>query len=60
MVPRLVAGSKEQLKQIEQHNKLELSTKEKAQKVKEGLEKGLPMTAFLPEYVEAYKQNENK
>ena len=60
MVPRLVAGNKEQLKQIEQHNKLELSTEEKAQKVKEGLEKGFPMTAFLPEYVEAYKQNENE
>ncbi len=60
MVPRLVAGNKEQLKQIEQHNKLELSTEEKAQKVKEGLEKGFPMAAFLPEYVEAYKQNENE
>lgn len=30
------------------------SDKEKAEKVKEGLEKGIPIKAFLPDFVEAY------
>lgn len=60
MIPRLVAGNASQLKQLEEHNKLELTIEEKAQSVKEGLEKGFPLIAFLPDYVEAYKQSENK
>lgn len=56
IVPRLVAGSKEQLKQIEEHNKLELSAEEKAEKVKESLDKGVSIKAFLPDYQQAYKE----
>lgn len=59
MIPRLVVNNKNQLEQLEKHNKLELTTEEKAQTVKEGLQKGFPMVAFLPDYIEAYKQNES-
>lgn len=56
IVPRLVAGNKEQLAQIEEHNKLELSAEEKAEKVKESLDKGVSIRAFLPDYQQAYKE----
>lgn len=59
MIPRLVVNNKNQLEQLEEHNKLELTTEEKAQTVKEGLKKGFPMVAFLPDYIEAYKQIES-
>ena len=32
------------------------SDKEKAEKVKEGLEKGIPIKAFLPDFIEAYNK----
>ena len=56
MVPRLVAGNKKQLEQVEAHNKLELSLEEKAEKVKESLDKGVSIKAFLPDYQQAYKE----
>lgn len=56
MVPRLVAGNKKQLEQVKEHNKLELSSEEKAEKVKESLDKGVSIKAFLPDYQQAYKE----